>query len=89
MADQSFAGIRTRLDQIVEEVSAEDISLDEALVLYEEAVKLGLKACDLSEEELLEQVEGEDDEAADQDGTLSAADSAETASSADNSVSAH
>ena len=89
MADQSFAGIRTRLDQIVEEVSAEDISLDEALALYEEAVKLGLKACDLSEEELLEQVEGDDDEAADQDRTLSAADSVETASSADNSVSAH
>ena len=32
--------------------AAEDISLDDALKLYEEAVKLGLSACDLSEQDL-------------------------------------
>ena len=50
---QSFAGVRSRLEQIVDEVSADDISLDDALKLYEEAVKLGLSACELSESDLL------------------------------------
>ena len=54
----SYDQVRDRLDEIVEAVSAPGISLDEALALYEEAVKLGLSACDLSEEgaeELLKQ----------------------------------
>lgn len=54
----SYDQVRDRLGEIVEAVSAPGISLDEALALYEEAVKLGLSACDLSEEgaeELLEQ----------------------------------
>ena len=54
----SYDQVRDRLEEIVEAVSAPGISLDEALALYEEAVKLGLSACDLSEEgaeELLEQ----------------------------------
>ena len=54
----SYDQVRDRLDEIVEAVSAPGISLDEALALYEEAVKLGLSACDLSEEgaeEILEQ----------------------------------
>ena len=54
----SYDQVRDRLDEIVEAVSVPGISLDEALALYEEAVKLGLSACDLSEEgaeELLEQ----------------------------------
>lgn len=54
----SYEQVRDRLDEIVEAVSAPGISLDEALALYEEAAKLGLSACDLSEEgaeELLEQ----------------------------------
>ena len=55
----SYDQVRDRLDEIVEAVSAPGISLDEALALYEEAVKLGLSACgNLSEEgaeELLEQ----------------------------------
>lgn len=44
----SYDQVRDRLDEIVEAVSAPGISLDEALALYEEAVKLGLSACDLS-----------------------------------------
>lgn len=54
----SYDQVRDRLDEIVEAVSAPGISLDEALALYEEAVKLGLSACELSEEgaeDLLEQ----------------------------------
>lgn len=54
----SYGQVRDRLDEIVEAVNAPGISLDEALALYEEAVKLGLSACDLSEEgaeELLKQ----------------------------------
>jgi len=45
----SFDAVRARLDEIVEAVASDDISLDDALVLYEEAVKMGLSACDLSE----------------------------------------
>lgn len=44
-----LAAVRERLDQIVQEVSDEDISLDAALDLYEEAVKLGTKATELLE----------------------------------------
>ena len=46
---RTFEDMQQRLEQIVDEVAAEDISLDDALALYEEAVKLGLAACDLSE----------------------------------------
>ena len=48
----TFEAVRTRLDEIVDAVSAEDVTLDEALALYEEAVKLGLSACDLSEKDV-------------------------------------
>lgn len=48
----NFESVQERLNQIVDEVSAEDISLDDALKLYEEAVKLGLSACDLSEQDV-------------------------------------
>lgn len=49
---RNFEDVQARLSQIVDEVSAEDISLDDALKLYEEAVKLGLSACDLSEQDI-------------------------------------
>lgn len=52
--DGSFEAVRARLEQIVDEVNAEGITLDEALALYEEAVKLGLSACDLSEQDALD-----------------------------------
>ena len=52
-APQGFDAMKARLDEIVEEVSAEGISLDDALALYEEAVKLGLAACDVSEADIL------------------------------------
>lgn len=47
-----FGKVKARLDEIVEAVSAEDISLDDALELYEEAVKLGMKASSLLEEKI-------------------------------------
>ena len=50
-AQQSeFAGIKERLDAIVEAVGAEGLPLEEALDLYEEAVGLGMKASELLEE---------------------------------------
>ena len=48
-----FDQVKERLDQIVDEVRAEGVSLDDALALYEEAVKLGLEALDLSEVDVL------------------------------------
>ncbi len=49
---RTFDELRARLDEIVDEVNAEGVSLDDALALYEEAVKLGLSACDLSERDI-------------------------------------
>lgn len=48
-----FSSVKTRLDEIVDEIAQDGISLDDALALYEEAVKLGLAACDLSEADIL------------------------------------
>ena len=50
--DGPFAAVRARLDEIAQEVGREDISLDAALDLYEEAVKLGTEATDLLEERM-------------------------------------
>lgn len=57
---QDFEAMKSRLDEIADEVSAEGISLDEALALYEEAVKLGLSACDVSEADILVPEEAEE-----------------------------
>ena len=58
----SFSDVKDRLYEIADEVAREGISLDDALSLYEEAVKLGLGACDLSESDIfpeeIEEVEG-------------------------------
>lgn len=47
----SYREVKERLDQIVDAVSADDLPLDDALALYEEAVKLGLRASDLIEQD--------------------------------------
>ena len=55
MADrdpETFAEVKTRLDEIVEAVSDDSLSLDDALSLYEEAVSLGLRASDLLEADI-------------------------------------
>lgn len=46
----SFDALNQRLDQIVREVADESLPLDDVLTLYEEAVNLGLRGCDLLEE---------------------------------------
>lgn len=51
---ESFEEVKGRLDEIVEAVSDENIPLDDALKLYEEAVELGLVASSLLEENLAE-----------------------------------
>ncbi len=62
---QTFGEVKSRLDEIVDEVSKEGVSLDEALALYEEAVKLGLSACDLTETGIPEDAAEPVDQAAD------------------------
>ena len=44
----SFEAVKSRLDEIVDAVSSDELELDAALALYEEAVGLGLRASDLS-----------------------------------------
>lgn len=53
-AYSSYAEVKQRLDEIVEAVSDDDLALDAALTLYEEAVKLGLVASDLIEQDARE-----------------------------------
>ena len=68
MADEqgrTFEDVHERLSEIVDEVSAEDISLDDALKLYEEAVKLGMKAT-----ELLETLDASDSDAPSSEGAM-------------------
>lgn len=47
--DKTYGQVKEQLDQIVDKVSDADVSLDEALALYEEAASLALLCCDLSE----------------------------------------
>ena len=61
-AYETYDDVRARLDEIVDEVNAEGVGLDDALALYEEAVKLGLLACDLSEEDALALMDSSDGE---------------------------
>lgn len=57
----TFEGLRTRLGEIVELVDDPATSLDDALTLYEEAIKLGIAACDLSEVGIIEEAESAPD----------------------------
>ncbi|MDO4502712.1 MAG: exodeoxyribonuclease VII small subunit [Coriobacteriia bacterium] len=60
----SYEQLKERLDQIVDAVSVDDLSLDEALDLYEEAVKLGMRASELIEQDTRPQSEEPADESA-------------------------
>lgn len=62
---ETFESVEERLRAIVDEVSREDISLDDALQLYEEAAKLTGVACTLSEQGIEELYPSEGPEAAD------------------------
>ena len=63
-----FESVKTRLAEIADAVDDENLSLDDALDLYEEAIALGLKASDLLETGVVipeeEPAEGEVPEAA-------------------------
>ena len=48
----SFEAVKSRLEEIVDAVSSDELELDAALALYEEAVGLGLRASDLLEENI-------------------------------------
>ena len=71
---QDFGTVQARLDEIVKAVADEDIPLDDALDLYEEAVSLGMRASDLLEEgiEIPEDEEPADDAVASADASASA-----------------
>ena len=58
----TYAGVKSRLDEIVDAVRDDNMPLDEALALYEEAVQLGLRASTLLEADIAAQ--NEDVEAA-------------------------
>lgn len=63
MASESydtFEAVKSRLDEIVAAVSNDELPLEDALVLYEEAVGLGLRASDLLEENIETQHVDED-----------------------------
>ena len=51
----TFESVKERLDEIVDAVADEGISLDDALDLYEEAVKLGMQASTMLEEGIANQ----------------------------------
>lgn len=55
-APQTFEDIKARLDEIVAAVSDEELPLDEALSLYEEAVGIGLTASRIVEEGIAAEV---------------------------------
>lgn len=48
----TFEAVQRRLDEIVEAVGDDNLPLDDALALYEEAVSLGLRGSDLLEENI-------------------------------------
>lgn len=61
-ASQDFGSAKARLEEIAEAVSDENMPLDDALDLFEEAVALGLKVSDLLEDGIViedEQVSGD------------------------------
>lgn len=65
---RDMAAVKLRLNQIAQTVSDDDLTLDEALAYYEEAVKLGMKASALIEEQIAGTAEAGADPAASQEG---------------------
>jgi exodeoxyribonuclease VII small subunit len=64
---ESFEEVKARLDEIVEAVTRDDIPLEDALKLYEEAVELGLAASSLLEQNLeVKNAAYDEEQAADQ-----------------------
>ena len=53
LGTQGFEAIKERLEEIAEAVGSDDVPLDQALDLFEEAVGLGMQASELLEEGVL------------------------------------
>ena len=71
-APQTFEDIKARLDEIVAAVSDEELPLDEALSLYEEAVGIGLTASRIVEEGIaVKEAESAEAQASSDSGTSS------------------
>ncbi|MEG0322924.1 MAG: exodeoxyribonuclease VII small subunit [Raoultibacter sp.] len=77
----TFENVKTRLDEIVDAVNVDGISLDAALDLYEEAVKLGMQASTLLEEGIAAQSEIGEVEDADEASSNEAAELGEDGNS--------
>lgn len=62
---QTYDQVKARLDEIVEAVGADELPLEKALDLYEEAVRLGMQASDLIEKDIeARDASGSEDEGA-------------------------
>ena len=57
--DQGFGDAKSRLEEIADLVGDENMPLDEALDLFEEAVSIGLDISNLLEDGLLEELQGD------------------------------
>lgn len=73
-APQTFEDIKARLDEIVAAVSDEELPLDEALSLYEEAVGIGLTASRIVEEGIAAKVPESAEAQASSDSATSSSD---------------
>ena len=84
---ENYSQVKDRLDSIVDKVTDENISLDEALDLYDEAVKLAMRASDLIEIDTDDGIDGVDDDSAESEpgakAELREADSIDTNENAD------
>lgn len=62
---QNFSEARARLEEIVDQVRAKDVSLERSLDLFDEAIKLGNNCFELIDRVDFSQTEAAADEAAD------------------------
>ena len=83
-----FEAVKARLEEIANAVDDESLSLDEALDLYEEAVKLGLQASNLLETGIVIEDEPEPEAPASTGASTDASADASTSASADAGASA-
>lgn len=78
----TYAQIKERLDQIVEAAGDDAMPIDDALALYEEAVKLGLAASNLIEQDIAardaDELSDDEEGAASGEGKMAPAASRET-----------
>ena len=84
-----FAAVKARLEEIARAVDDENLPLDDALDLYEEAVKLGLKASSLLEVGIVVEEEPPADEASEGSAEGSAAEGSAGGNPAESPVDDH